>query len=125
MLPPDVYAPLLALMGLAAASVLLQSVLRRAVDPAMRWLSALFLLGVVILLAQTFMPLLVFATMRTWLPQGRYLFSGMALIAGVLACGWIGPWPGRWRWLAVALVGAGLGLLNFTAAQACLQYFHG
>ncbi|MGQ9890119.1 MAG: hypothetical protein ACUVSX_16770, partial [Aggregatilineales bacterium] len=125
MLPQDLYALLLALMGIAVASVLLQSVLRRAVDPATRWLSVLFLLGVVILLAQTFMPLLVFATTRTWLPQGRYLFSGMALIAGLLAFGWIGPWPGRWRWLGVALVGAGFGLLTITAAQACLQFFHG
>ncbi len=125
MLPRDFYAPLLALVGIAVASVLLQSVLRRAVDPATRWLSILFLLGVVILLAQTFMPLLVFATMGTWLPQGRYLFSGMALIAGVLAFGWIAPWPGRWKWLAVALVGAGFGLLTVIAAQACLQYFHG
>ncbi len=125
MLPRDFYAPLTALMGLAVVSVLLQAVLRRAVDPATRWLSALFLLGAVILLAQTFMPLLVFATTRTWLPQGRYLFSGMALIVSVLAFGWIVPWPGRWKWLAVALVGAGSGLLTVAAAQACLQYFHG
>jgi hypothetical protein len=124
MLPPDVYAPLLVLMGLAVASVLFQLALRQGVDPAARWLSVLFLLGVAILLAQTFLPLMVFATMRTWLPQGRYLFSGMALIAGVLVFGWIGPWPGRWRWLAVALMGAGLGLLTVIAARACLQYFH-
>ena len=125
MLPQDCYGPLSALLGLAAASVLLQSAFRRAVDPATRWLSVLFLFGIVILLAQTLMPLLVFATLRAWLPQGRYLFSGMALIASVLAFGWIAPWPGRWKWLGVALVGAGFGLLTVTAAQACLQYFHG
>jgi len=38
-----------------------------------------------LLVIQTFAPLLSFAAEGLWLPQGRYLFSGMGLIAPVMA----------------------------------------
>ena len=124
-LPQPYYPPLLIVMGLAVVSTCVQPVLKRAANTQARWLPVLFLIGVLILLVQTFMPLLVFATLRSWYPQGRYLYSGMALIVGVLAYGWIGPWPGKWKWVATALTTIGLGLITLVAAQACLQYFHG
>jgi hypothetical protein len=83
----------------------------------------LFVTGVVLLLLQTFAPLLSFAAQGLWLPQGRYLFSGMALIASVMACGWINWLDGRGRWVALAFVVIILSVVDLAAIQAVRGFF--
>jgi len=57
---------------------------RRQPDPDTAALLGLWLLGAGLLILQTFAPLLSFAAEGLWLPQGRYLFGGMGLIAPVM-----------------------------------------
>jgi hypothetical protein len=124
-LPPWAYTALPVMAGLGIASVGVQIARRRQLIAASSGLTLLFLAGLVLAAIQAFMPLLVFAASRTWLPQGRYLFSAMPLFACIMALGWIGPWPGRWKWLAVAVVGGGFAWLTLLAAIVCMSFFRG
>jgi hypothetical protein len=119
-LPPWAYVVLPALVGLGIVSVVVQ-ITRRGQRAG--GLAALFLIGVALAVAQSFMPLLVFAATRAWLPQGRYLFSAMPLLACVMAIGWVGSWPSRWTWLAVAVLGGGMAGLTLLATSACAAFF--
>lgn len=71
-------------VGLAFASSASAIVLRRPDGDTARLLT-LWLIGFALLLTQTFAPMLSFGADRNWLPQGRYLFTGMALIAPLLS----------------------------------------
>jgi 4-amino-4-deoxy-L-arabinose transferase-like glycosyltransferase len=124
-LPPWAYTALPVMAGLGIASVGVQIARRRQLIAASGGLTLLFLAGLVLAAIQAFMPLLVFAASRTWLPQGRYLFSAMPLFACIMALGWIDPWPGRWKWLAVAVVGGGFAWLTLLAATVCMSFFRG
>jgi hypothetical protein len=75
---------LLALLVGAVLGQAVRLVVRRQPDPDTAALLGLWLLGGGLLVIQTFAPLLSFAAEGLWLPQGRYLFGGMGLIAPVM-----------------------------------------
>ncbi|MCS6910521.1 MAG: hypothetical protein NZM11_08135, partial [Anaerolineales bacterium] len=79
------WVTLLALGFGVALTLTVQAICANQPDPDGAALLALSLVGLGLLLAQTFAPLLSFAADRTWLPQGRYLFSGVSLIALALS----------------------------------------
>ncbi|MDW8396856.1 MAG: hypothetical protein RMM31_11505, partial [Anaerolineae bacterium] len=79
------WVTLLALGFGVALTLTVQAICANQPDPDGAALLALSLVGLGLLLAQTFAPLLSFAADRTWLPQGRYLFVGMGLLASVLS----------------------------------------
>ena len=79
------WVTLLALLAGAVLGQAVRLVVRRQPDSDTAALLGLWLLGGGLLVAQTFAPLLSFAAEGLWLPQGRYLFSGMGLIAPVMA----------------------------------------
>ncbi|WP_169239296.1 hypothetical protein [Candidatus Roseilinea sp. NK_OTU-006] len=73
-------------MGVGAAFALAaRDVIARRPDPDAAALLALWGVGLGLLVAQTFAPLLSFAAEGTWLPQGRYLFGGMAVLSLMVA----------------------------------------
>jgi hypothetical protein len=80
-------------------------------------------LGVFLLALQTFVPLLSYAGMGMWLPQGRYLFSGTALLVTGMSYGWVGWLPGRWRWVGLMVVAITLGVVMLMAIQANTSFF--
>ena len=99
-----------------------QMVHRRPADPP--WLlAALWGGGLILLIVQTVAPLLGYAASGLWLPQGRYLFGGMAIIAPLLAYGWIGWLPRRWQWLGVTMVFVVLTGLSVLLFNDVAQYF--
>jgi len=79
------WVTLLALLAGAALGAVLTQVARRAPDPDTAALLGLWLAGGALLIAQTMAPMLSFAAEGLWLPQGRYLFGGMALLAPVVS----------------------------------------
>ena len=84
---PTLHIGWVTLLAALAGAVLGQAVrlvVRRQPDPDTAALLGLWLLGAGLLILQTFAPLLSFAAERLWLPQGRYLFGGMALLAPVM-----------------------------------------
>jgi hypothetical protein len=84
---PTLHIGWVTLLALLAGAVLGQAVrlvVRRQPDRDTAALLGLWLLGAGLLILQTFAPLLSFAAEGLWLPQGRYLFSGMGLIAPVM-----------------------------------------
>jgi hypothetical protein len=91
------------LAGLSAASSIIQIFVRRRLA-SFRTIMILFLFGIALLFLQTLAPLLSLAAQGLWLPQGRYLFGGMALIAPILIYGWTGWLSGKWRWVGVFIV---------------------
>ena len=78
------WVTLLAALAGAVLGQAVRLVVRRQPDPDTAALLGLWLLGAGLLILQTFAPLLSFAAERLWLPQGRYLFGGMALLAPVM-----------------------------------------
>jgi len=110
------------LVGIAMGNVVNQMVCRRPGDPP--WLlAALWGGGLILLIAQTLGPLLSYAASGLWLPQGRYLFGGMAIIAPLLAYGWVGWLPRRWQWLGVTMVSVVLTGLSVLLFNDVAQYF--
>ena len=84
---PSIHLGWVTLLALLVGAVLGQAVrlvVRRQPDPDTAALLGLWLVGGGLLIIQTFAPLLSFAAERLWLPQGRYLFGGMGLIAPVM-----------------------------------------
>ncbi|MCS6773881.1 MAG: hypothetical protein NZ693_07205, partial [Thermoflexales bacterium] len=79
------WVTLLALGFGVALTLTVQAIRANQPDPDGAALLALSLVGLGLLLAQTFAPLLSFAADRTWLPQGRYLFAGMGLVSWIWA----------------------------------------
>jgi hypothetical protein len=79
------WVTLLALLAGAVLGQVVRLIANRQPNPDTAALLGLWLLGGALLVAQTFAPLLSFAAEGLWLPQGRYLFSGMGLIAPVMA----------------------------------------
>jgi hypothetical protein len=67
--------------------------------------------------AQTFAPLLSFAAEGLWLPQGRYLFSGMGLIAPVMGV------PAINRPVYAGILAAIFAILTIALASECAVYF--
>jgi hypothetical protein len=80
-------------------------------------LLGLWLLGGGLLVAQTFAPLLSFAAEGLWLPQGRYLFSGMGLIAPVMGV------PAINRPVYAGILAAIFAILTIALASECAVYF--
>lgn len=114
--------PLSALMGLAAMSLAWQIASRR-LPHGFRDVLLISLAGVALLLAQTFAPLVSSAAGGIWLPQGRYLFSGMALLCPLMALASIGPFPDRWRRIAAALLSAAMFIFAFFCALQSFFFF--
>ncbi|MCS7060507.1 MAG: hypothetical protein RMN25_05010 [Anaerolineae bacterium] len=79
------WVTLLAMLAGAALGVNIQHIAERRPDRDMAVLHALWLVGLALLTVQTFAPLLSFGAEGTWLPQGRYLFAGMGMIAPLLS----------------------------------------
>jgi len=110
------------LVGIALGNVVNHVVCRRPGDPP--WLlAALWGGGLILLVAQTLAPLLSYAASGLWLPQGRYLFGGMAIIAPLLAYGWIGWLPQRWQWLGLTTVVVMLSGLSIVLVGDVVRYF--
>ena len=80
--------------------------------------------GVGLLIAQTVAPMLSFSVGGIWLPQGRYLFSGMMLLCPLTALALLGPLRERWRRPAV-VIAIVVPLLLFTGwcAIQSLAYY--
>jgi hypothetical protein len=79
------WVTLLALLVGATLGQAVRLVVSRQPDRDTAALLGLWLVGGGLLIIQTFAPLLSFAAEGLWLPQGRYLFGGMGLIAPVMA----------------------------------------
>jgi len=117
--------PTLHLGWVTLLALLVGAVLGQAARLAVRWqpdpdtaaLLGLWLLGGGLLVAQTFAPLLSFAAEGLWLPQGRYLFSGMGLIAPVMGV------PGFQRSAYGGGVMVILAILTVALASECAAYF--
>ena len=114
--------PLSALMGLAVLSLVWQLASRRLPN-GFRDVLLISLAGVTLLLAQTFAPLASSAAGGIWLPQGRYLFSGMALLCPLLALASIGPFPDRWRCAAAAFLSATMLIFSIFCALQSFFFF--
>jgi hypothetical protein len=82
-----------------------------------------WLAGAGLLIAQTLAPLLSFSAGGIWLPQGRYLFSGMALLCPLMALAVLGPLPARWRPAAVIAIAALLAAFAGWCAIQSLAYY--
>ena len=114
--------PFFALAAFSLLSLLAQLLARGA--PALsRGALLAWLAGAALLLAQTFAPMLSFSAGGIWLPQGRYLFSGMALLCPLMALAWLGPLPQRLRATAVIALFAALLLFSAWCALQSLAYF--
>ena len=115
------------LLAALAGAVLGQAVrlaVRRQPDPDTAALLGLWLVGGGLLVIQTFAPLLSFAAEGLWLPQGRYLFSGMGLIAPVMGSYLLTQ---RARGLSAYLLVVGMGLillvLDLTLYETTHRYY--
>jgi hypothetical protein len=102
------WVTLLALLVGAILGQAARLVASRKPDPNTAALLGLWLLGGGLLIAQTFAPLLSFAAEGLWLPQGRYLFSGMGLLAPVMGSYLL---TRRVRSLSAYLLVGGMGLI--------------
>jgi hypothetical protein len=104
-------------MGVGAALALAaRDVIERRPDPDAAALLALWGVGLGLLVAQTFAPLLSFAAEGTWLPQGRYLFGGMAVLAPVVGYPATGP-------IASACLFIGMFAVAVIFAVRCANFF--
>ena len=118
----DAILPFAALAAVSLISLLAQLVLRRRSDISSSTL-LIWLVGVALLVAQTLAPLLSFSSGGIWLPQGRYLFGGMGVLAPLCAIAWVAPLRGRWRWMAVAVIGFLLALFSGWCALQSFAYY--
>ncbi|MFN4294418.1 MAG: hypothetical protein ACK4JD_09825 [Thermoflexales bacterium] len=110
------WVTLLAMLFGGALALTLSDVVRRRPDADTAALLGLALAGLALLLAQTFAPLLSFSAEGTWLPQGRYLFAGMGLIAAAFAAPFASP---AWASLASLVY----SLLDFWALWQTAAFF--
>lgn len=96
----------------------------RAEPPLPRGALLAWMAGVGLLIAQTVAPMLSFSVGGIWLPQGRYLFSGMMLLCPLTALALLGPLRERWRRPAV-VIAIVVPLLLFTGwcAIQSLAYY--
>jgi len=117
---PTLHIGWVTLLALLVGAVLGQAArlaVRRQPDPDTAALLGLWLLGGALLVAQTFAPLLSFAAEGLWLPQGRYLFSGMGLIAPVMGV------PAINRPVYAGILAAIFAILTVALASECAAYF--
>jgi hypothetical protein len=124
---PSIHLGWVTLLALLVGAVLGQAarlVVSRQPDPYTAALLGLWLLGGALLVAQTFAPLLSFAAEGLWLPQGRYLFGGMGLIAPVVGSYLLTQ---RARGLSAYLLAMGIGLvllvLDLTLYETARSYY--
>ncbi len=107
---------------MALTSTLLQIFVKKH-TASDRLLVGLFACGILIMIVQTFAPLLSFAAAGLWLPQGRYLFGGMALIACILGYGWLNWLPVKWQWVGVIGTGMVMGTISCLAFLSVSSFF--
>jgi hypothetical protein len=124
---PSIHLGWVTLLALLVGAVLGQAVrlaVSRQPDRDTAALLGLWLLGGALLVAQTFAPLLSFAAEGLWLPQGRYLFSGMGLIAPVMGSYPLGQHAKRPS-AYLLMVGMGLILLvlDLTLYETARSYY--
>jgi hypothetical protein len=124
---PSIHLGWVTLLALLVGAVLGQAArlaVSRQPDRDTAALLGLWLLGGALLVAQTFAPLLSFAAEGLWLPQGRYLFSGMGLIAPVMGSYLLTQ---RARGLSAYLLAMGIGLvllvLDLTLYETARSYY--
>ena len=123
---PTLHSGWVTLLALLAGAVLGQAVrlvVRRQPDPDTAALLGLWLLGAGLLILQTFAPLLSFAAEGLWLPQGRYLFGGMALLAPVMGGYALTAQADRRGYALLALAGLvwlGLAVMLY---NDCVRYY--
>ena len=124
---PTLHSGWVTLLALLAGAVLGQAVrlvVRRQPDPDTAALLGLWLLGAGLLILQTFAPLLSFAAEGLWLPQGRYLFSGMGLIAPVMGSYPLGQHAKRPSAYLLAMgIGLVLLVLDLTLYETARSYY--
>jgi len=115
------WVTVLALLVGAALGAALNQVARREPDPDTAALVGLWLAGGALLIAQTMTPMLSFAAEGLWLPQGRYLFAGMAIIAPAVTWGVasFGPTP----YLSLALLTVAICAMNWFLFNQASSYF--
>ena len=111
------WVTLLALLVGAILGQAVRLVARRQPDRNTAALLGLWLVGGGLLVIQTFAPLLSFAAEGLWLPQGRYLFGGMGLIASVMGL------PAINRPVYAGIVAAIFAILTVALASECAAYF--
>jgi hypothetical protein len=111
------WVTLLALLAGAVLGQVVRLIANRQPNPDTAALLGLWLLGGGLLVAQTFAPLLSFAAEGLWLPQGRYLFSGMGLIAPVMGV------PAINRPVYAGILAAIFAILTIALASECAVYF--
>ena len=117
------WVTLLALLVGAVLGQVVRLVVRRQPDPDTAALLGLWLLGAGLLILQTFAPLLSFAAEGLWLPQGRYLFGGMALLAPVMGGYALTAQADRRGYALLALAGLvwlGLAVMLY---NDCVRYY--
>ena len=114
--------PFILLMAFALFSLLGQLLARRP-TPLPRGALLAWLAGAGLLFVQTFAPMLSFSAGGVWLPQGRYLFSGMVVLGPLVAVALLGPIPERWRWPAVGAFAFALLLFAGWCGLQSLAYF--
>jgi hypothetical protein len=117
---PSIHLGWVTLLALLVGAVLGQAArlaVSRQPDRDTAALLGLWLLGGALLVAQTFAPLLSFAAEGLWLPQGRYLFSGMGLIAPVMGV------PAINRPVYAGILAAIFAILTIALASECAVYF--
>ncbi|MDW8395771.1 MAG: hypothetical protein RMM31_05990 [Anaerolineae bacterium] len=120
---PTVHAGWITLLALGVGIALahtLSAIASRKFDQEASPLLALCLVGVALLLIQTFAPLLSFAADGNWLPQGRYLLAGSALIASLLGANT----HGRSALARLCVQGAALLLLGADLYTRSAQFFN-
>jgi hypothetical protein len=118
------WVTLLALLVGAVLGQAVRLVVRRQPDPDTAALLGLWLVGGGLLVIQTFAPLLSFAAEGLWLPQGRYLFGGMGLIAPVMGSYPLGQHAKRPSAYLLAMgIGLVLLVLDLTLYETARSYY--
>jgi len=117
------WVTVLALLAGALLGQAVRLIANQQPDPDTAALLGLWLLGGGMLMAQTFAPLLSFAAEGLWLPQGRYLFGGMALLAPAMGSYALTVQADRRRYALVPLTGLiwlGLAVMLY---NECIGYY--
>ena len=124
---PSIHLGWVTLLALLVGAVLGQAarlVVSRQPDPDTAALLGLWLVGGGLLVIQTFAPLLSFAAEGLWLPQGRYLFGGMGLIAPVMGSYPLGQHAKRPSAYLLAMgIGLVLLVLDLTLYETARSYY--
>jgi hypothetical protein len=118
------WVTLLAALAGAVLGQAVRLIANQQPDPDTAALLGLWLLGAGLLVAQTFAPLLSFAAEGLWLPQGRYLFGGMGLIAPVMGSYPLGQHAKRPSAYLLAMgIGLVLLVLDLTLYETARSYY--